>query len=156
MEGKEHFPGNRRWPQISSEITACCWEKVVCLYWRYWTLLYSPLLSNIDLKKDSILLSWKLRAVPPRCFISQICPPMRPISCLVWPERIYCFLPGYKMPLTLGYNERDSVPRCLCFVGEQVIHCCCVEAAVVFDLLMLKLSTSCHLKRDLWLWLRRI
>lgn len=37
--------------------------------------LYSPLLSNIDLKEDSILLSWKLRAVPPRCFISQIWPP---------------------------------------------------------------------------------
>lgn len=63
---------------------------------------------------------------------------MRSISRLVQPERIYSFL-RYKLPLWLR-----SLHAFLCFVGGQIIHY--VDTVVVFNLLMLKLSTSCHLK----------
>lgn len=57
-------------------------------------------------------------------------------------------LPWLQAASTLGYNELNSAPCMFPFscVGEHVIHCLCVDTAAVFDLLMLKLSTSCHFK----------
>lgn len=69
------------------------------------------------------------------------------ISCLVRHERIYSF-PLVKSCLYSWIQEARlcSLHVVFCFVGEQIIHCLCVDPAEVFDLLMLNLSTFCHLK----------
>lgn len=62
---------------------------------------------------------------------------LRSISHLLWTMWNYSFL-GSRSTFITAHKKLAAV-----FVGMRVIDCFCVDTAAVFDLLMLKLSTSC-------------
>lgn len=80
--------------------------------------------------------------------ISVLQSPDEDISCPVRSGRIYSFL-FCKLPLHLHTSSLTLLLVHYLLLYEMVTHCLCVDTAVVFDLFMLKLSTSCHLK--IWL-----